>query len=481
MSVSPTFSVDVLRDIEAELSEPTFRGVPIGPVLSSACFIKLRDKHGDWSWLARWKNRARQIKYFLRSGGNATAFQIIPKDRILVTWFYDNFRVNELIRPVIEAIGPERCVVLGGSQDVLPLVPQGAVATDWDQVVHFDVSAWRADYLKCRPEWHRRLRNLCRKHNMPRAVCDSFAFHIMVASRSVAGCLEFLQFARPAVVLTEYDRNDHWSPLVLSACLLGIPTLTMVHGVMGERAVGFTPVLADKILCWGEMQRRQLIEGGERRAEIIVVGCPRLTRELSVTSAEAKTKLGLPADKPAILLGTTPVSKHDCLAIAETFCAAVANIAQVSSIVRLHPSERLETYESVIHRYPNVRFFQNADSMLDESLAAADIVVVPNSGLGSDALVKRRLVIALDLPNMPLGHGRDLIDRAGCPRASSSESLREIVPKLLADSPNRHACETARETFVADFIAYFGKEAAKQTAKAVISSARTETSRQCDS
>jgi hypothetical protein len=479
MPSNPIGSVEILRDLEATLSEPMFRGMPIGSMLGHAAIIELLNGYGDWSLAARWKNRARRIKYFLRSGRNRDVAPTIPENRVLVTWIYDNYRQNDLIRPVVEAIGPERCVVLGGEPEVAPLVPGGAAAVCWVDVTQFDAAAWRSDYLKCRPEWHRRLKTWCNKYDLPRGVFDSFAFHMMVASRSVAGCLEFLGRSRPTVVLTEYDRNDHWATLILVARSLGIPTLTMVHGVMGEKAVGFTPVLADKILCWGEMQRRQLIDGGERRAEIVVAGCPRITRELPLSPAEARAKLGLPAEKPVVLLGTTPVSHRECIETAECFCAAMNGVESVSAIVRLHPSERLADYESVAKRYPNVHFGGNADATLDDALAAADIVVVTSSGFGGDALVKRRLAIVLALPNIVLGYGQDLIDQAGCPAATSPESLRKTVQQLLSAGPERRRCEQSREAFVQDFVAYFGEESAKRIAEQVLTARNTEYFREC--
>jgi hypothetical protein len=311
---------------------------------------------------------------------------------------------------------------------------------------------------------------LCRKHQLPRGAYGRLAFQMLISSQRVAGWLKWLPVLRPSAVITEYDRNHLCSCLVLAANRLGIPTCTMVHGVLNEQAMGYTPVLADKILCWGE-----------KRAEIIVAGCPRLSRELSATPSEARMKLGLAAGTPVVMLGTTPVARQDCLALAEAFCRAIAEIDQISAIVRLHPSEELVTYESVINRYPQVRFHRNSDSTLDESLAAASIVVVPNSGLGSDALVKRRLTVVLDLPDIALGHGRDLIDRAGCPRATSSESLRDILRRLLVDSQERRDCEKAREIFVQDFIASFGNDAARQIAEVVVESTRERKTPQLDS
>jgi hypothetical protein len=391
----------------------------------------------------------------------------MPQGRILVTWMCDNFRMSGLVQPVLKELESEEPLVICGNSDMRCKAPVPARAIFWTQAMHFDVAAWRSDYRKCRGPWQERLRGLCRKHGLPRGIYDRLAFHLLVSSQSVAGCLEFLQTVRPSAILTEYDRNSMWSSLVLSARFLGIPTFTMIHGVLNERAFGYVPVLADKVFCWGELQRRMFLTEGEDPAKLLLGGCPRLTRDLAVTQADGRKSLGLEIDKPAVMLATGPCEPRFCLEFAECFCLAARRSETYSAFVRLHPSEKLESYAELIRRYPNVRFTSNADATLDEALAASDIVVVHSSGLGSDALVKGRLTVVLDLPTQRLGHGLELIERAGCPRATSSESLHEIVLRLLGDSPERRACEKAREAFVAEFIAYFGESAAKEIAQAV--------------
>jgi hypothetical protein len=467
MSDNPTFSVDVLRDIESELSKPLFRGVPLGPALNDTCILELLNRYGDWSEKERWKNRMRRLKHFVRPRIARQSLPMPHRHRLFVTWLSDTPRLNDLVFPLLKEFGPENSIVLCAKTAMLSQAMAGFAAFSLEQMMRYDVAAWRADYRQCRSEWHRSLSFACRKHGLPSGAYDRLALDVMLASQHVAGWLEMLPILRPSAVLTEYDRNSNWSCLVLAARRLGIPTFTLVHGVLNEQAVGYTPVLADKVLCWGEMQRRQLIEAGENRAEIIVAGCPRLTRELSATPDEAKAKLGLAADKPVVMLGTNPVSKQECLAVAEMFCAGVEKIEHVSAIVRLHPSEKLETYETAIERYPQVKFFMNSDSTLDESLAAADLVVVPNSGLGSDALVKRRLVVVIDVPNSTLGHGRDLIDQAGCPRVSKAEELAAKISLLLSDEKIRQSHFASANRYVADFCAAFGKDSARRIASIV--------------
>ena len=231
---------------------------------------------------------------------------------------------------------------------------------------------------------------------------------------------------------------------------------------------GFVPVLADRILCWGETQRRQLIEAGEPPEKVLVAGCPRLTRELAVAPAQARGRLGLPADRPAVVLGTSPVSTADCLNLAEAYCAAMEKLNGVSALVRLHPSEKIRTYGPVAKRYPGVRFLKNSDATLDEALAAADIVVVSISGLGSDALVKRRLTVILDVPPSPYGHGRELVEH----RPAARWRLR---PSPCGKSSRacwrtgriRRGCERAREEFIGGFCACFGDNSARRIATIV--------------
>jgi GT2 family glycosyltransferase len=462
MTDHPTFSIEVLRDIETSLSDPTFRGVPLGPTLNDVGVIEFYLGHGDWSAAARWKNRLRRVKYSLRPVSGRMPLPTIPRNRILITWLRDNFRFSGLVHPMLKEFEPERPVVLCGENETLDRVPDGFQTLSWRQAMQFDIAAWRADYRKCRNSWHERLRDLCDRRRLPRGAYDLLAFHLLLASQYTAGCLEMLPILQPTAILVEYDRNAMWSCLVSAARRLGIPTYTMVHGVLNEHALGYVPVLADKIFCWGEIQHRQLIAESESPGKVVIAGCPRFTRELTTTPAEARAELGLPVDRPVVLFGSTMVSKQERLDMAELFCVAAEKVGDVSAVIRLHPSERLDIYESVAKHHPTVRFSNNSDATLDEILAAADIVVVPNSGLGSDALIKRRLTIVLDVPNQRLGHGADLIEQAKCPRATNAAELADAVRQLLFDENERRNHFTLAEHYVAQFCSAFGSDSARR-------------------
>jgi hypothetical protein len=466
MAAASLSSVDVLYDIEKELSLP-FRGVPLGPTLSQACYIHLYTAHGRWGIAARLRQRARMFKYWQRPFSGRAAMPRLRERSIVMTCMSDHVRLTGLMYPVLQELGPERCTVLCAASHMLANVPRRAQSLDWEQAMHFDVPAWRAEYLKCRTMWHRRLRELCRKYRAPRGVYEWLVFQMLIASQYVAGSLEFLRAVRPSMIVTDYDRSSMWSCLVLSARLLEIPTFTQVHGVVNERAIGYVPFLADKVFCWGEMQRQQFIAEGETPEKLLVTGCPRLSRDLATTQAEARAKLGLAPRRPVLMLGTTTLSDDQRRTIAELFCTAAETLTDVSAVVRLHPVEQLDTYAPVAKRHSSVRFFKNSDATLDEALAAADIVVVPNTGFGSDALLKRRLAVVLNPPNFALGHGSDLIKRARCPAATNAKELVSIIRRLLTSEPERKRRFAAAERYVKDFCAFFGRDAARRIADIV--------------
>ena len=105
---------------------------------------------------------------------------------------------------------------------------------------------------------------------------------------------------------------------------------------------------------------------------------------------------------------------------------------------------------------------------MDTALAAADVVVVHSSGLGGDALVKRRLTVVLDVIDFPLGHGQDLIDWGGCPRAHRPAACRLFCCWLLGDPRGAAAGAEAGEQFVSAFCSFFGDESARRIAAHVL-------------
>lgn len=460
-------STSDFREIERELSQPLFYGVPLGPMLNDYVWTRLMWRSGDPRLSSRLLNKARIARHRLRPRHSSRSAPSVPIGCILMTWFGSTPRLDEMILPILNALECDGCstAVVYDYESVVSRLPPRVPGAAWEHIMAYDVKAWRAEYARCFPELKRSLTDVCRGYGLPEGAFESMSLNLLVASQRVAGCLEFLNRTTPSVIVTEYDRNHLWSCLVLAAKRVGVPTVSLVHGIIEQDAVGYSPILADKIICWGELDRKKLLMAGESAERIEIGGCPRLSRELSVTGAEGRATLGLDPSARVVLFATSPERDH--LETVELFCSAMASLSSVVGVVRLHPSQNRITHITIASRYPQIRFIDGSQATLDESLAAADVVVVSQSGVGGDALLKGRPVIVLNRAETLTGAGWDLVELAGCPHARSPQELAGILGQMTRGDVSYRRPSTAAEEYVAKFCGAFGHESARRIADIV--------------
>jgi len=389
----------------------------------------------------------------------------LPPGKILIAWLNGTPRFTELVLPLLQELKRENCLVLYGNQNVVPLVPDSVHCISWDQVLSYVEKDWREEYNRCKSEWAFRIKSICREYKLPMGASEDFVCSMMISSQQVSGCIAFLKEAKPAVIVTDYDRNALWSCLVLAAKLVGVPTVTLVHGVIPHDALGFSPALADKIICWGEFEHEKLLAAGEPPEKIIIGGCSRLSRDLSVSESMNSIMSSLDPEKPVVMFMSCP--EFHRLELVDSFCAGVQNLELCTGIVRLHPSEKAETYAAIMERYPEIIFFESNQVSLDDSFASSDVVVVGGSSAGSDALVKRRPLVVFDFMTVPSGDTGNIIKFAGCPHARTPEELTEILRRILLEETYRSNLSSMAERYVEKLCNVYGGDAVRMTADIV--------------
>lgn len=459
--MSDPVAPEVLFEIEQAIAEPTFLGVPIGSTLGpQLIYWHLGTMDCSWraAWLARLRypyHRAFPPPVRCRRLAHANRPQ---QNRLLFTWISTRSDSTDMVLPVIEACGPGCCHVLCALPEMENLLPRGAGFTLWGPQLAFDVGRWRREFAVCAPEWRKRLLQVLRKHRVPGEMFPILMHILLIRSFWVTSLEDLLVELKPSGVVTEYDRFDWTACLVLAAKARGIPTWTMMHGVVNP-PYGYTPLLADTAFCWGQLQHDQMVALGTAPHRLRVTGFQRMTRELAAETASARIKIGLDPAKPVILLATAPVSGSNRRLLVRTFCEALGSLVHVSAVVRVHPSEKSAFYDAEAKAFPRVRFLENAVWAKDEALAAAEIVVVHDSGFGDDALVKRRLVVVLDALPTPPKHGRVLVEQAGAPTPRNSDELRKVVEELLCNRAAARQHAERAEKYIRYAYAAFGSEA----------------------
>jgi len=366
---------------------------------------------------------------------------------------------------LVDAIGAESCCVLSDFPSVKEELPAAACQFSWSTAPHVRNGRLRAACARPVSIWRRHLRALGAEIGL------SGLAQLAILDGLISNCnrfhryRKFLEYLRPAKVLVEYDRHGKASCLILAARSLGIPTFTMVHGVIAG-PFGYTPVLADRILCWGELQYRKLVRFGTEAGRIDIVGYVEPIGEADGQQArELRAKLKVADGEIVAVLATAPYGQARAEYLTEVFCDVILSLERVRGVVRLHPSEKMTSYSSLVNRFPQVTFVTSQEQSLDEILSVADVVVVHSSGFGSEALAKGTPCVVLDVLDLPLGHGEDLVTIGGMPRAQNGVELRTILERLAFDQDYSKRLVTRASRFSRIVFAARGQEACSNIAR----------------
>ncbi len=452
-----------LIDLETALWEPRFRGMPLGAMLAPLFLVNFYLEKGSRGLLETFRARVRRALRPWQPLPRPDGFNPEHAGRALITWFDATARGRELILPVIEELAPEGPVVLCRTSAMVADLPDGCLGLDLDRVRGCDRARWRADLRAAWGPWKRTVRREARRFGLPRAAVEDLHEGAVVQTRLAAAYQRMLDELQPAGVLTEYDRGAIWAPLLTVARECGVPSMTMVHGTLGDEGFAFVPLIADRVACWGAMQRRAFRAAGVADERIVLAGCPRLTRDLPAPRA-GRDKLNLPAEESVAMLATSPYPAAQRLRLVEQFCIACAAAEGWRGVVRLHPNDSIGLYGELRARFRGVEWSEYDRCTLDEAIAASDLVVVYSSGVGGDALIKRRPVAVLDVIDFPFAHGQDLLD-AGCPRLHSARELTDLLGTLGSESAGEAELLDVAERFAEEFCAYYGRDAARRIAE----------------
>ena len=445
-------SAEALFELEQELAEPLFMGVPIGSTLGGLFGLELLCGQGKWDLKSVNLDRLRYWYHYFRGLRLTPKQEISDTGRIIITWSNEKPYNRDLILPLLKGLGASRCLIIGKTSSMESQLPIGTEFLLWENLPSIDLKTWRKNYSLCKPIWHGKLREWIRRQGITQEVFPRLVDTMLVQSQKVMVSANLLNQIQPSVVVVEHDRHIDQAPLVLTCKFLGIPTMTMIHGVISS-SYGYVPLLADLAFCWGERHRQQMIEMGTPPERLVITGCQRLTPNLTMNSAVARRKVGLPPEKPLVLLATNPIYSEYRKKLVNTFCEGLTACKDISAVVRLHPSERLDFYAKERAMFPSVQFQNNDEWTLDEALAASDVIFCHDSGFGNDALVKGKPVIVMDVLPVPLGNGKELVEQAGCPYIRNSVELAKVLHLALSDSSFRQELSDRTRSYLGRFCA----------------------------
>ncbi|MCB9239860.1 MAG: hypothetical protein H6608_01900 [Flavobacteriales bacterium] len=267
------------------------------------------------------------------------------------------------------------------------------------------------------------------------------------------------QFSTPSVVVTEYDRYNEITALIIAANQNKIPTITLTHGLLNFR-FAYAPLVANDILCWGEAQREMLLNWGVSQHRIHITGAV----QLRDTRNEKGVLKGLPEYKPGnhkvLLLATNPIEavRQDLI----SFFTEVINCLSDDwiGLIRLHPSESSQDYLPYLVS-ERTTILESDKVSYDESMATADVVGVFNSAFAIDSMMVGIPTVQFDITKQFEGAVKDMVQRNLLKAFSNPKQCAEYVEALMTDGKTKDEWKSQNKRFRKDYCVACGREAAR--------------------
>lgn len=388
---------ETIEDILKYFHGITYHGIDLSLALSNTFSIDqmygtLHKKRKN-DWLYRFL-RFRFVNYFLaKRWKNNQNIDLNQVKFLLLSTGED--RVTSLSFPIFEKLKPETGLIIFTSHippkinSPFPSINIRDIPYDFSEMQKAVGNFWKDMQKSLSIVQNEFGFSNYRLYSIQSTLCNA------VASVLRAECL--LSQIKPHLVLSEFDHLNYDAIVLQIARKMNIPTATLVHGLQGgdkfSKSV-WAPLIANKIIVWGEWMRDIFEEIGVPTKNIEIGGYPRI-REINsddiLTTNKKLLRFNLLSNKPIVLFISTNLS--DEKPATELFFNVQKNFPELNFMVRPHPRENLVWYEK--NNISHQKLQNPINFTIIESLSVSDIVVGTGSGGVFDAILLSKPVILL--------------------------------------------------------------------------------------
>ena len=263
---------------------------------------------------------------------------------------------------------------------------------------------------------------------------------------------------KPRLVITAYDRSNVAAPLILTAKIFGIKTVTLVHGVIGN--YGYTPVLADYIYCFGDIQKNQLLAQGVAPEKIRVTG----TSIIDLAGKQTVTKTR-DSSVFRLGLGISPIKKENLEKMIRVAAQATNKVKNTQLVIKLHPSHKKENFIHFLETFKNISIKSSAEIDNNTFFKNIDLLIINTSGLGIEAMYQAVPVILMKFQENQSGPIDLIANESGLPVFLTVEELQKMLLKFTADKNALQSIGEKGSEFAGRYYFATGKKASQNIIK----------------
>jgi len=469
MSEEYLVSSTALEDLEYRLNQVPYQGIPTGTLISGFLLVELYLGKSDFSFKGKLTDIVFRsyIKYYgpkwQRMNKNQTHSEYsnyIGRHLFTITDNRSNFK--GLVTPILNCLKKDKYVVFA-NQDTLD--PSLLNFISYNDIPSITLSDWHQRLTPYFIKWDIVINNWIKDHQIRKWVKYKIINNLYSQTLLFESLSCFLKMIKPISITTEYDRYWFSSALIAAGNSLQIPTYTLMHGVVNN-SIGYVPLLANKIIVWGDRQKEQLLAYGLDPNNIIVNGAPQLSEKILADKVMIRSQLGITDSKPVVVFGSCNISVVDMRNLMNIFCQSFNDQDFFHAFVKLHPSETKEFYSEQISMYKNIKFCDTKELAFEDSFAIADVICVYNSAYGTDALIKDVPVVVIDINIAKAGNAAELIAN-GIPAASTPSQVFDTCKRVLSDHAYLEQMQGHMNKYRKDYCFAFSTEAAALYAKTI--------------
>ena len=293
-----------------------------------------------------------------------------------------------------------------------------------------------------------------------------FAYYLPYWLNLIDSLENHMSSNRPRAVVIFYETAPTSLALISACRKLGIKTVSMQHGIIHashplymhddvystDNPDGF--ILPDRMLLFGEMTRRHLLDNNYPEDALVTFCNPRFLGMQDIKDSNVRTlsRHGLPAEKKKIILFAPPglgdyasSEKNYNRDVLERLLSGMTD--ELFLIVKPHPSDDADFYARILNRHGknNVKII-NSDVI--ELISISDVLISTFSTTIIDAMCLETPVIQVKMEDVRYDRPYDGFE-ATLP--TTTEDLFTSIRRLFSDDALREKLTSNGRSFVKQY------------------------------
>lgn len=425
-------------ELEKAISSIPFCGVGLGPVICAHTYLFTRVDPGN--------NIALTLRTLIGILWRIVSLPFIRgsdipnipvkdgRKRVVVTWLFERPDLQRMLRNTIAGMPEFEILVLSRTREPPKKLANDPIIIELDPLSSMRLS--RGAYtalIENLVAWYKSLKKFQLEYGLP------WLFTLKAIRALLEGSLRFLEIERliknagASALVTEHDRSEASVPIVLGAKAVGIPTLTLQHG-MTVTAFTFIPPVADIFLAWGKLTAKMLLDAGIKSGRIAIVGNPALgvASQDCVQMPQAVNEEGVRSNRVVIATNHGPPEDERRIFV-HTIVESLQDIDGLEIWVRPHPSENMSFYEDTLRAFRNIHYEKATREPEVVRAGSQEITICHESAYGLDAMSHGSIVIVADILTTPLKDVRWWLTEGDLCSVKSGSKLHMTIVKILTD------------------------------------------------